>query len=273
MTEFNQTDTRDPAEIEREIRSTQAEMSRTADQIGDQLTPKNLLNSLLDKADQNGVDARYLLDGARRNPIALAMIALGGIWLVSESDAKASTIKPAGGFKMPSFGSKKSGRHHSDYVEHMSRCEQRPDEDDASYLRRRAQARANYLMIEQRHDEDEKSFRDRLDHATEALRQQRHDFMNRAKGMGQSARSGAGDLGGKASTAYRENPLVGGAIAAVAGAIVGAALPATRTEKEQLGSVGAKALDAAKEKASQLGDTAREKKDVLMGEARATLEG
>ena len=74
MDATDNTSHRDPAEIEREIRQTQAEMSRTVDRLGDQLTPRNLLNGLLDKADENGIDARYLVDGARRNPIALALI-------------------------------------------------------------------------------------------------------------------------------------------------------------------------------------------------------
>src|ERR671913_1465284 len=78
----------DPAAIERDIRRTQDQMSRTVDRIGDQLTPRNLMNALLDKAEDNDIDARYLIDGARRNPLALAMVAGGLIWLVSDSDAK-----------------------------------------------------------------------------------------------------------------------------------------------------------------------------------------
>ena len=58
------TTTNDPAVIEQDIRRTQEDMSRTVDKIGDQLTIKNVVNSLLDKADENNVDARMLLDGA-----------------------------------------------------------------------------------------------------------------------------------------------------------------------------------------------------------------
>lgn len=263
MTASDQTDTRDPAEIERNIQATQAEMSRTADQIGDQFTPRNLFNALLEKADENGIDARYVLDSARRNPIALAMISLGGIWLVSDSDARAASLKLPG---LGDSGKNNSGDFHRDYVEHMSRCEPRTDEDDAAYRRRRAMARANYLMIEQRHDEDETSFKDRLDQATEKLREGRDSMLKGAQNMGRGARSGAGDLSEKAASLYRDNPLVGGAIAALAGAIVGGALPATRMEEEQLGPMGAEALDAATDKAHEVGDMAREKKDKLVGE-------
>lgn len=272
MTEFNQTDTREPAEIERDIRATQADMSRTADQIGDQFTPRNLFNALLEKADEKGIDATYVLDSARRNPIALAMISLGGIWLVSDSDARASSLKPSGLGKSKGSEDWQSQGFHRDYVEHMSRCEPQPNEDDLAYRRRRDLARANYLMIEQHHDEDEKSFRDRLNEATETLREKRNSLMHGAQSMGRGARGGASDLGNKAGSLYRENPLIGGAIAAVAGAIAGAAIPATRTEEEQLGAMGAKALDAAKDKAHEVGEVARDKKDALVGEARDSLE-
>src|SRR3546814_12680945 len=94
-------DTRNPAEIEQEIERTQDEMSRTVDRFADQLTPRNLLNSLLDKAAENDIDARYIVDGPRRNPLALGLIAAGGIWLLSDRDAKLSNPKP---HRRPSSG-------------------------------------------------------------------------------------------------------------------------------------------------------------------------
>ncbi|GGD89789.1 hypothetical protein GCM10011515_06750 [Tsuneonella deserti] len=265
MSNAEHTETRDPAEIEREIRQTQAEMGRTVDKIGDQLTPRNLLNALLDKADENGIDARYLVDGARRNPLALGMIALGGIWLVSDSDARPSTLKPSGigGWT----GSEAHYDHHRGYIEHMSRCEPQANEDEASYRRRRDLARANYLMIEQRHDEDESSFRQRLDQATDALRERRDSLLDQAHRMGRTASESAGEASDSVMQAYRSNPLVGGMIAALVGALAGAAAPVTRTEEGQIGKFGADALDAAKEKARELADVARDKKDELVDKA------
>lgn len=40
-------------------------MSPTVDKLGDQLTVKNVFNALLDKADENGIDAHYLLEAAK----------------------------------------------------------------------------------------------------------------------------------------------------------------------------------------------------------------
>ena len=267
---MTQTETRNPEEIEAEIRRTQRDMSRTADQIGDQLTPRRLFNSLLDKADESGVDAHYLLDQARRNPIALGMIAIGGLWLVSDSDARAKTITDKFGGE-PAPGDEHDHAHHRGYVEHMARIEPRADEDQTAYRYRRDCARASYLMIEQRHDEDENSFRKRLDEATDSLREQRENVARKAREMGGRTRRGASRFAGKAERTYQENPLIGGFLAALAGAMAGAAFPATRMEEEQLGEYGADAIDAARDKARQAGDMAREKKDEAVDQAERKM--
>lgn len=267
------TDTRSPEEIERDIRATQRDMSRTVEQIEGELTGRNLLNSLLDKADANGVDARYLLDAARRNPLALGMIAAGGLWLVSDADARPSALKmPLGG----GSGSGGSGGNYPDpqqdswhpghrsYVEHMARCERRPDEDDQSYRRRRDQSRADYFMLEQGHDEDETSFRQRLDAATEKLREERDHALESARHIAEQSREQAKRAVSKAEGFYFENPLISGLAAAFVGAMAGSALPATRTEEEYVGRVGEDVLDAAKSQLRQTGEEARHKKDELI---------
>src|SRR5512132_1242552 len=111
----------DPATIERDIRRTQNEMSQTVDKLGDQLTMKSLFNALLDKADENGVDAHYLVDGARRNPIALGLIAAGAIWLVSDKNSKFPSMSSgkSSGDRADESGSDTSDIHHRDYVSHM----------------------------------------------------------------------------------------------------------------------------------------------------------
>ncbi|VWX50739.1 DUF3618 domain-containing protein [Novosphingobium sp. 9U] len=258
----------DPAEIERDIRQTQEQMSRTVDAIGDQLTPRNLLNALLDKADSNNVDARMLLDGARRNPLALAMIAGGAIWLVSDNDAKLPKFERHKSEPNPSFG---VDPHHRDYVSHMERVEERDGEDYASYQRRRDAARANYFMIERAHDDDDHSFRDKLDKAADAFRNRRHAWSDSAAQAGKSMASGssaaAGAAVGKGQQLYSNNPLIGGLVAAAAGAFLGSLLPESEAEQQALGSVGEKARNVASEQADHLMSAAREKKDDLIAAA------
>jgi hypothetical protein len=258
----------DPAEIERDIRQTQEQMSRTVDAIGDQLTPRNLLNALLDKADSNNVDARMLLDGARRNPLALAMIAGGAIWLVSDNDAKLPKFERHKSEPDPSFG---VDPHHRDYISHMERVEERDGEDLASYQRRRDAARANYFMIERAHDDDDHSFRDKLDKAAEAFRNRRHAWSDSAAQAGKSvvggSRAAAGSAANKSQQLYSSNPLIGGLVAAAAGAFLGSLLPESEAEQQALGSIGEKARHVGSEQADHLVNAAREKKNDLVSAA------
>lgn len=269
------TDDRSPEEIERDIRETQAEMSRTARQIGNELTPRNILDALLDKAGQEGVDSNYLIDSARRNPIALGMIAIGGLWLVSDADARPSALglnklkSSSGGSSSDSFSSSSSsyeGWHpeHRSYVEHMARCERQPDEDDLSYRRRRDHSRASYFMLEQGHDEDESAFRKRLDEATDGLRQRRERMSESAHHFADSTRDRSRKVVDDARGFYSDSPLLSGLAAAFVGAIAGSALPATRTEEDYVGGIGEQAIDAAGSKARQAGEQVCHRKDEML---------
>lgn len=91
------TTNRSPDQIERDIRATQNDMSRTVEQLGDELSGRNIFKSLVDKAEQSGFNLRYLMDAAQRNPLALGLIAAGGLWLVSGSDAKLSAFTKSKG--------------------------------------------------------------------------------------------------------------------------------------------------------------------------------
>lgn len=261
----------DPAAIEREIRRTQDDMSSTVEKIGDQLSIKNVFNSLLDKADDSNVDVRMLLDGARRNPVALGLIAAGAIWLISDKDAK-----------FPSIGSKSSVKSDSapaslddgydDYIAHMSTFEQDADEDMVGYESRRDAARAKYFKVERNHDEDESGFRQRLDSMSTTFRQKRHDLAAGTGQLGNIAKEKAQDAVSGAQNIYSENPLVGGILAMAVGAAFGSALPTTAREKKALGPMGEKARDAVDQQKEQITGKVLEKKDELLDKADAALK-
>ncbi len=262
------TDQRSPEEIEREIRATQAEMSQTVRQIEGELTPRAVIDGLLDKAGQKGVDSDYLIDAARRNPLALGMIAIGGLWLVSDADARPSAMKlPIGRSNGKTDEPHSDGSwapEHRSYVEHMARCERMADEDDQSYRRRRDHARASYFMIEQGHDEDEGGFRQRLDAATESLRQKRENLGQSAHKFADRSRDRSRQMMDDARGFYSDNPLVSGLAAAFVGAVAGSAMPASRTEENYVGGLGEQALDAAGARARQAGEQLREGKDQML---------
>ena len=265
--------TEDPEVIERDIRRTQDEMSRTVDKIGDQLTIKNVFNALLDKADENNVDARYLIDGARRNPIALGLIAAGAIWLVSDKDSKfpsKSSFKSSSGGSDSNFD--ESDIDHRDYVSHMSSFEMRDGEDPLAYQRRRDIHRANFMMVERNHDEDDHSFRQRLDGMTEKFREKRRAWADSSSQAGSATKQKGQQAVSRAQDMYGSNPLVGGIIAAAVGAALGSSLPVTRQEQEKLGSVGEKARNMASEQKDNLTSQAMEKKDQLLETADQKLQ-
>jgi len=280
MNQNHDTTAEDPAAIEQDIRRTQNEMSKTVDKLGNQLSAKNLFNAMLDKADENGVDAQYLIDGARRNPMALGLIAAGAIWLVSDKDSKFPSMPSRG--KQPQAGTKDEfdlyghDVHHRDYVSHMSALDMREGEDDQSFQRRRDLHRANFLMCERRPDEDEHSFRSRLDEMTESFRTKRRAWSDSASQTGSAASSKVRETARQASTGaqgmYSNNPLVGGILAAAVGAAFGSTLPVSRQEQEKLGGMGLKAREMASEQKDQLTSKAMEKKDELLEKADQKLQ-
>ncbi|MET0180916.1 MAG: DUF3618 domain-containing protein, partial [Novosphingobium sp.] len=273
------TTAQDPAAIERDIRQTQEEMSRTVDRIGSQLNARTLLNALLDKAESNDIDARGLLDGARRNPLALAMIAGGAIWLISDNDAKLPSLP-----SLPSFGGDdEPDPDHRNYITHMQGVEWRDGEDPATYQRRRDIARANYFMVERDHEEDETSFRQRLNDAAEAFRSRRRAWAEQGRQAGEAvSRQGreavdAVSEQGQAALARVEDlftgsPLVGGLAAAALGALVGTLVPITDTEQDQLGGLGEKARELADDQKDKLTEVVREKKDELVAKAEDSVK-
>lgn len=258
---------RDPDAIERDIRRTQENMSSTIDRIGDQLTPRKLLNALLDKADENDVDARALLDGARRNPIALGLIAAGAIWLMSDKDSTFPTLRSQRGSDNGHVDP-----YHRDYVDYMSSVQMGSDEDTIAYQRRRDAARANYLMVERRHDEDDSSFRQRLDDLTDKFREKRHAWVQSSEQVREAAGRGVSHAADKAQNLFDSNPFVGGLIAAAVGAALGSLVPLSQLEQEQLGALGEKARDMVRDQQDALTDKLREKKDELVDQADETLQ-
>ena len=263
--------TQDPAAIEKDIRRTQQDMSRTVDRIGDQLTMRNIFNALLDKADENDVDARMLVDGARRNPIALGLIAAGAIWLVSDKDSKFPSLPKGKSRDSDELDLDGHDIHHRDYVAHMSSIDMREGEDPLAFQRRRDIHRGNFLMCERNHGEDDHSFRQRLDDLTETFREKRRAWSDSTAQAGTATRQTAQKAVSGAQHLYGSNPLVGGILAAAVGAAFGSAVPISRQEQETLGGLGEKARDVASDQKDQITSKLRETKDDLVEKADAKL--
>ena len=262
--------TRNADAIERDIERTQNSISDTVEQLQERFSPRNLMNSVLgDEAD--GADK--LVSASKNNPLAVALIGAGALMLASGRTG--SSIKKGVSSLTDRIGGSSNNRgvpaqpadpHHRSYLAHMNAVNHMENESADDYRRRRDRARANYFMIEQGHDEEESAFRKRLDDAGEALKSRTSAFGDMLSSGGQSISEGASSAadsvrsGTSAATSwtqdtYRSNPMVGGLIAAAIGAILGAVIPETQFEDEQLGELG----EQARSQASELADTAKNK--------------
>lgn len=78
-------DRNDPDTLEREVERTQDEIGDTVDKLEEKLNPREIARSIL--GDRGRDVAQEALDIARRNPVPIAMIAVGLIWLLATSDS------------------------------------------------------------------------------------------------------------------------------------------------------------------------------------------
>ena len=84
----NMTDTRrDEEAIEREIRRTQDELGETVDKLEEKLNPREIAREAL--GDEGTEVAKEALEVTRQNPIPVALIAVGLIWILATSRSPA----------------------------------------------------------------------------------------------------------------------------------------------------------------------------------------
>ena len=78
---------RDPAELEREIDETRADISRVIDALGERLSPGQLLDQALGMVKSHGGEfAGNLGRTAKYNPVPLLLTGVGLAWLMARGD-------------------------------------------------------------------------------------------------------------------------------------------------------------------------------------------
>ena len=71
----------DEAAIERDVRRTQDEMGETVDKLEEKLNPREISREVM--GDDGADAAKEALEVTRQNPIPVALIAIGLIWLLA----------------------------------------------------------------------------------------------------------------------------------------------------------------------------------------------
>lgn len=83
MTDNMTRDRNDEAAIEKDVRRTQDEMGDTVHKLEEKMNPRDIAHDVM--GDEGTDMAREALDATRQNPIPVAMIAVGLIWLLATS--------------------------------------------------------------------------------------------------------------------------------------------------------------------------------------------
>ena len=266
---------KDPADIQRDIQHTRAEMTETVDAITARFEPEYLKEQAKDVVRSTARDAgSSMIDTIKDNPVPALLTAVGIGWLLTQ-------------------GASGSDRDRRDYEEHYFRIYGRYPDYRRAYVTLR-----DPQYGQGGHDGGHDGGRSMGDRASDAADHAR----NRAGDAVEGARQKAGDLADRAGDRLHEaeeqaayygrqatswlqsqvnrNPLGVGAAALAAGALVGMAVPETDAENRLIGeqaekvkreakSAAEEKLDQAKTVASRVADEAKDKAEDVAQKAKS----
>jgi hypothetical protein len=214
------TETRDPSDLEREASAIRADMDRTLDALERKFSPGQMLDRSVGYLRDHGGDlARNIGETVKQNPIPVLLTTAGLAWLIT------SSIRSRSGYSADLYGDP----YGDDYS-----AEPGLKEKVTSKLQAGAEAVSQKFHAGT--DAAQRTWRSsrsaasgRVSRAMDVTRERAQQVQQRAHGM------------------LEEQPLVLGALAVAAGAIIGAALPTTQYENRTVGRVRDRTLDKAKE--------------------------
>jgi ElaB/YqjD/DUF883 family membrane-anchored ribosome-binding protein len=251
----NEYQRQEPEEIQRDIERTRERMSSNIDELGDRLSPDNLKNqareAISGKAqdvvsnvgDQARQTGSRVVDFITQNPLPVAAVSLGAIWLFSLRNRS-----EVSGDRMARFA----------YT-----GPERREPDGRPSLGRRLADRAEHMK---------EKVSDATSHAGERASERAGELKERAR----EARGGFERM-------MQDNPLAVAVGAAVIGVALGLLLPETEREREMLGpardrlgdrvqSTAERVKDATVEAGRDIKDTVKEEVSYRAPEVKSTLK-
>jgi ElaB/YqjD/DUF883 family membrane-anchored ribosome-binding protein len=247
-----------PAEIERNIERTRERMSSNIDELGDRFSPENLKRQAKDAISEKAQDVvsnvgdqaretgSQVLDFITENPLPVATVTLGAMWLFSMRKGNRSEVS---GDRMARFA----------YT-----GPERREPNGRPSLGRRLADRANTLR---------ETMGEQASHAGERFGELTERAQERASELGTSARDRAREAQGGLERMIGENPLVVAAGAAVIGLALGMLLPESDPERRAMGPtrdrLGARAQEVAERVKEVAVDAGRDVKETVQEEVAA----
>jgi hypothetical protein len=246
-----------PQEVQREVQQSRAELEDTLEAIQERLSPGQMFEQVVDyMRSSNGSDfLRNLGTMVRDNPVPVALVGTGLVWLMLSSSRSARREdEDEDEDDLPeSYG---ESRYGNELSEDAGQSAGWGDSARATAREWTQGARSTTRSVRDRARRLGASARDRVSETGEQLRHGARDVGDRASYYGRQVRRGFFDT-------LHEQPLVLGALGLAAGAAIGAALPATEREDEWLGD----SRDRLKERAKEAGWEQVEKARAAAGAA------
>jgi Protein of unknown function (DUF3618) len=247
-----------PAEAERRIAHTRAELARTLDALEQKLDARYFVEKGVEMFRDNFAGSETInrsLAAIRANPVPFALIGIATAWLIASNTGVVERVA----------GDERVGAARRGVAEAASGIGTRAGAIAADVAGRigiggdsgGGEAGAAVDEAELRADGWVHQIADRAQDALRSARDAGGAVLNRA---GSYAGDGASRVAGQASGAFRRHPLVIGGIGLMAGMLVAALVPLSRTEQEAIGDtreeLWQKAQQAGQEAVSQVREAA-----------------
>ncbi|HEX8386208.1 MAG TPA: DUF3618 domain-containing protein [Rubricoccaceae bacterium] len=251
------TDTTDPAQIEREIERTRADMTETIDALGARFQPSYIKEqaqeAIVDTARSAGTS---MIDTLRDNPLPAAVAGLSIAWLIANrSSGSRPPSRPYRGYAQT--GTYSGGRYATGNV----------------YAATPAGTAADGTSLTDRAGDVADRARDLAGGARDRAADLVGHVGDQAADLGQQAQEVAGRAGSWLEDQMDQNPLGVGAVALVAGALVGLSFPATDAEASFMGRPAAQLVGQVKEAAGERIDQVKEVAGRVADEAKEKAAG
>ena len=279
MAEIAETD-----HIERDLAKTRARMDRRLDELGDHLTPKQMLNDAFAyfKGGDGADFTQDVIGKVKANPLPVVLTGVGIAWLMASNNRPASSVSTTPASRQP------------DITARLRNAEagvvQGPDEHGDDYASRLNEARGKVLGITKGASDTASDYAQRIKQAvasaTQSARETRHDLSAHASTAAgsisdQAQRSGQAITQGMENMAQSTrdtlasvsaNPFALGAIAAVVGLVAGALIPATEQEERALGETATRLRTAGRDLAQDVVDRGGQVASEALGAVKDSAE-
>ena len=254
------TENRSPEEIQREIEVTRAQMGRNINQLQRQLSPGYLMDRAVDYfRGESGELENKVIETARNNPLAVAMIGVGAA-LLFKPPGRRQRIEPYYYQRHTLLRERDQqlglspgvGSEGGEEGELMGGAKQRLEGagEEAKQRLEGAGEEVRHRLDEVKHrfGDAKENAKHRFDdakenakHRFEGIKESADQWAHRAKESSQRAQT-------RVKEEWEAHPLLIGAVAFAVGTLVSAALPVTRRENEMLGGYKDELVDNLKAK-------------------------